>query len=108
VVFIGDAGDPNPTVSRNHAHIDLTSKPTEFRLYDDRSAHGTSILRNGHTISPRGVRLQAEDEIVLGEASLRVEIVVGGFAGCEVDGRIYRNNASRLPSRRIASDPGLA
>jgi hypothetical protein len=86
VVFIGDAGDPNPTVSRNHAHIDLTSKPTEFRLYDDRSAHGTSILRNGHTIpvppGPRGVRLQAEDEIVLGEASLRVEIeVVGGFAG---------------------------
>jgi hypothetical protein len=81
VAFSENAGEPNPSVSRNHAHIDRTEKPAEYRLYDDRSAHGTSVVRKGQTIAvppgPRGVRLQSGDEIILGEACLHVEIEIG-------------------------------
>jgi len=81
VAFAESAGEPNLTVSRNHAHIDCTANPGEYRLWDDRSAHGTSVQRNGQTISvppgSRGVRLQSGDKIVLGEACLRVEIARG-------------------------------
>jgi len=77
VAFTDAAGAINETVSRAHAHIDyLTSG--EYRLFDDRSAHGTSIVRNGKTIvvpaGSRGVRLHSGDEVVLGEARLRVEM----------------------------------
>jgi hypothetical protein len=75
VVFTDAAGAINETVSRAHAHIDR-HMDGELRLFDDRSAHGTSIVRNGRTIGvpagSRGVRLQSTDEIVLGEARLRV------------------------------------
>jgi hypothetical protein len=75
VAFTDAAGATNETVSRAHAHIDC-DKSGEYRLLDDRSAHGTSIVRNGKTISvpagSRGVRLVLGDEIVLGEARLRV------------------------------------
>lgn len=77
VVFTAAAGAINETVSRNHAHIDCLTNG-EHRLFDDRSAHGTSIVRNGKTISvpagSRGVRLQSGDEVVLGEARLRVKL----------------------------------
>jgi hypothetical protein len=77
VAFSDAAGAINDTVSRNHAHIDCPATG-ECRLYDDRSAHGTNIVRNGKTITvpagPRGVRLQNGDEIVLGEARLRVKM----------------------------------
>ncbi len=68
----------NDTVSRRHAHIDYTAGSAEYRISDDHSAHGTSILRNGRTIEvpsgSRGIRLQSGDEIVLGEARVRVKI----------------------------------
>ena len=52
-----------------------------YRVYDDRSAHGTGVLRNGRTITvtpgSRGIRLESGDEIVLGEARLRVKIGEG-------------------------------
>jgi hypothetical protein len=77
VVFSDAAGAINDTVSRAHAHIDRLANG-EYRLFDDRSAHGSSIVRNGKTISvaagSRGVRLQSDDEIVLGEARLRVKL----------------------------------
>ena len=76
VVFTDAAGAINETVSRAHAHIDCGANG-EHRLFDDRSAHGTSIVRNGKTINvpagSRGVRLQSGDEVVLGEARLRVK-----------------------------------
>jgi hypothetical protein len=77
VVFTDAAGAINETVSRSHAHIDcLTSG--EFRLFDDRSSHGTSIVRNGKTIGvpagSRGVRVQSGDDIVLGEARLCIKL----------------------------------
>jgi FHA domain len=78
VAFSESDGALNQTVSRHHAHIDCTASVGEYRVFDDRSAHGTSVLRNGKTIAvppgPRGVRLQSGDEIALGEARLLVEM----------------------------------
>ena len=77
VAFIDGAGPINETVSRAHAHIDCDTSG-EYRLFDDRSAHGTSIVRTGRTITvpagSRGVRLHTADEIVLGEARLRLQL----------------------------------
>ena len=78
VAFADGAGELNQSVSRRHAHIDYAADSGHYRVYDDRSAHGTGVLRNGRTITvppgSRGVRLQSGDEIVLGEARLRVKI----------------------------------
>jgi hypothetical protein len=77
VVFTDAAGAINETVSRTHAHIACLTGG-EFRLFDDRSSHGTSIVRHGKTIGvpagSRGVRLQSGDEVVLGEARLCVTL----------------------------------
>ncbi len=66
------------TVSRRHAHIDWADDSAEYRLVDDRSAHGTSIVRDGRTIAvppgARGIRVRSGDELVLGEARIRVRI----------------------------------
>ena len=74
VAFTDGDTTTNDTVSRRHAHIDYGD--ADYRLTDDHSAHGTSILRNGRTISvpsgSRGIRLQSGDEIILGEARIRV------------------------------------
>ncbi len=76
VAFLEEGADQNATVSRRHAHIEFTNAQGGYRLWDDRSAHGTSIIRNGRTIrvpaGPRGMRLEAGDEIVLGAARLKV------------------------------------
>ena len=78
VVFTDRGDAANDTVSRRHAHIDYNGEAHDYRIADDRSAHGTSLVRNGATIpvpaGSRGIRLQSGDEIVLGEARLRVEI----------------------------------
>ena len=77
VVFTEGSADVNQTVSRQHAHITYESSTGHFRLHDDGSGHGTEIVREGRTISvprgSRGVRLQSADEIVLGEARLRIK-----------------------------------
>jgi FHA domain len=76
VVFTEGAGDVNQTVSRKHAHITYEPLTGHFRLHDDGSEHGTEIVRAGKTISvlrgTRGVRLQSDDEVVLGEARVRI------------------------------------
>jgi hypothetical protein len=77
VVFTEAEGGVNETVSRAHAHIAYDRASGRFRLHDDGSEHGTGIIRGGKTIpvlrGTRGVRLQPEDEVVLGEARLRVK-----------------------------------
>jgi hypothetical protein len=69
------------TVSRRHAHIEFEADAREYRIVDDVSAHGTSIVRNGRTIpvpaGTRGIRLRGGDEIVLGEARVRVSVGAG-------------------------------
>jgi hypothetical protein len=78
VAFRDDGHAPNPSVSRAHAHIDFDPEGSVFRLFDDRSAHGTTVIRDGSVIPvpqgpSKGVALQQGDEIVLGQASLRFE-----------------------------------
>ena len=78
VAFVDLAGSSNHSVSRRHAHIEYVESLRQYRLRDDRSAHGTSIVRNGRTVTvpagPRGIRLESGDEIVLGEARAKVGI----------------------------------
>lgn len=77
VAFV-DLGNSNPSVSRRHAHIEYVEASGHYRIRDDRSAHGTSVVRNGRTLAvpagSRGIRLESGDEIVLGEARARVRI----------------------------------
>lgn len=81
VAFADGLGDINQSVSRRHAHIEYSVGSDEYRVYDDRSAHGTCVLRNSTTIavSPgsRGIRLRSGDQIVLGEARVEVRITQG-------------------------------
>jgi hypothetical protein len=78
VAFVERGGDVNQTVSRQHAHIAYEPRSGHYRLHDDGSAHGTGIVRNGRTIAvpsgTLGVRIRSGDEIVLGEARLKVAI----------------------------------
>jgi hypothetical protein len=78
VAFTDEGNDANKTVSRKHAHILYSAASREYRLKDDGSAHGTAVLRKGQTIpvpqGSRGTRLQSGDDIVLGQAKLRVRI----------------------------------
>ena len=78
VAFVDLAGTSNHSVSRQHAHIEYIESARQYRIRDDRSAHGTHIVRNGRTVpvpaGPRGVRLESGDEIVLGETRARVLI----------------------------------
>ena len=79
VAFLEKAGDVNQTISRRHAHISHDPSSQHHRLHDDGSEHGTSIVRNGRTIpvprGVRGVRLESGDEIVLGDARLKVKLM---------------------------------
>ena len=75
VAFV-DLANSNQSVSRQHAHIEYLASARQYRIHDDRSAHGTHIVRTGRTLpvpaGSRGVRLESGDEIVLGDARARV------------------------------------
>ncbi len=78
IVFLEVDSETNQTVSRAQAHIRFTP-PDEYRLFDDHSSYGTRIVRGGRMIelpsgSPRGVRLQAGDEIYFGRARVVFQI----------------------------------
>jgi len=77
VAFVEGPAAVNQTVSRRHAHI-AVDPSGDHRLHDDRSEHGTGIVRGGRTIpvpaGSRGVRLRSGDEIALGEARVRIRI----------------------------------
>lgn len=81
VAFADTQVEPNQTVSRRHAHIDYVTDTGSYRVCDDRSAHGTSLIRNGRTIAvppgSRGTRLESGDEIILGKARVRVRLTTG-------------------------------
>lgn len=77
----------NRTVSREHAHILYDSASGEYRIYNDRwyrrnekgeGSCGLWIVRDGLSQevhrSPRGARLQAGDEIHLGNAVVRFDL----------------------------------
>jgi hypothetical protein len=79
VAFDDLRSEPNQSVSRQHAHIEFSSESQSYRVCDDRSGHGTHVVRNGRTLpvppGPRGIKLHAGDEILLGEARLRVDLI---------------------------------
>ena len=76
VAFVEGSGEVNQSVSRRHAHIAYEPASGGYRLRDEGSVHGTSVVRNGRTVTvppgSLGVRLQTGDELVLGEARLRI------------------------------------
>lgn len=66
------------TVGRAHARLRVDAATGDYRLYDEGSSNGTSIVRDGDVIvvprrDPRGVRVLSGDEIQVGRAVLRVE-----------------------------------
>lgn len=72
--------DTEITVSREHAYLRYDSDSGKFRVYDCGSQRGTSIFREGRRLEvprgpTRGVQLQSGDEIHLGEARLRFDVV---------------------------------
>jgi hypothetical protein len=77
VAFSEGPAQVNRTISRQHSHITYDSTSREFRVHDDGSIHGTKVVRKGRTVpvpfGARGVRLQSGDDIVLGEARVRVK-----------------------------------
>lgn len=79
VAFADAADGVNLSVSRTHAHICFDAATGETRLLDDGSTHGTRVVRAGRTIAVprgggRGLALHDGDEVVLGQARLRVEL----------------------------------
>ena len=79
LIFHEDEDVIGQTVSREHAHIRFEDKTGEFRLYDDGSAYGTRIFREGRTIevqasNRRGAKLHSGDEIFLGQACIRFDL----------------------------------
>jgi hypothetical protein len=78
--FAEGAHEANASVSRSHAHVRFDGTSGEWRIYDDGSTLGTSIFRNGRRVdvpahAPRGAKLLPGDEIYLGQARLRLEIL---------------------------------
>lgn len=78
VVFADVEAPPNNTVSRTHAHIQFDTASGEFRLFDDRSAYGTSLFRDGRLIKvppggAPGVKLMPGDELYFGQARATFE-----------------------------------
>jgi hypothetical protein len=72
--------EANASVSRSHAHIRFDPASGDWRIYDDGSTLGTSIFREGRRVdvpahAPRGARLLPGDEIYLGQARIRLEIL---------------------------------
>jgi hypothetical protein len=78
VAFADNEDAVNQSVSRCHAHISFDPATSSYRIHDDGSAHGTAILRGGASIDvsrgARGVRILSGDELLLGEARIRVRI----------------------------------
>jgi FHA domain len=78
-VAFEEGPDENRSVSRRHAHLTYHPGTGDYRLQDDRSVHGTSILRGGRTIAvpagSRGVRVESGDEIIVGQARLKVTVL---------------------------------
>jgi hypothetical protein len=80
-VAFAESDDPvTATVSRAHAHIQYDPATGEYRLYDDHSAYGTSLFRDGALIAVpagagRGTALRSGDEIYFGQARTRFETV---------------------------------
>jgi hypothetical protein len=66
------------TVSRAHAHIEYDEAAGVFRLFDDGSSYGTSVLHRGRLVEvpkagARGQKLASGDEIYFGQTRVRFD-----------------------------------
>src|SRR5207244_957453 len=64
------------TVSRAHAHLEFSEG--EYRLFDDGSSYGTSVIHEGRLIEVpraggRGLRVVTGDEVYFGQVRVRIE-----------------------------------
>jgi hypothetical protein len=67
------------TVGRGHCEIRYDRAGGEYRIFDERSANGTRIVRGGEIIEvpaqdPFGIAIRSGDELQFGTAAARVEI----------------------------------
>ena len=79
VAFLENGDDDSMTVTRGHCEIRYSRAGGGYRVFDERSANGTRIVRNGEIIDvpandPIGVAIIDGDEIEFGTASVRVAI----------------------------------
>jgi hypothetical protein len=79
VAFLDGDDDVSRSVSRTHAHIRFDAVTGEAHLHDDGSTHGTRVVRAGRTINVprgggRGLKLHDGDELLLGQARVRVQV----------------------------------
>jgi DUF971 family protein len=81
VAFLEDGNDDSMTVTRGHCEIRY-GRAGGYRVFDERSANGTRIVRNGEIIDvpandPIGVAIRDGDELQFGTAA----VVVGVRSG---------------------------
>jgi FHA domain-containing protein len=79
VAFLEDGNDDSMTVTRGHCEIRYSRAGGGYRVFDERSANGTRIVRNGEIIDvpandPMGVAIVDGDELQFGTAAVRVVI----------------------------------
>jgi hypothetical protein len=78
VAFADGDDDVSQSVSRAHAHLSFDVTSGEAVLHDDGSTHGTRVVRAGRTIvvprSGRGLKLRDGDDVLLGQARVRLEV----------------------------------
>ena len=79
VAFLDVVDGVTETVGRAHARLRFDQEANGYRLFDEGSSNGTSIIRGGATIAvpprdPRGVRILSGDEIQVGRAVLAIVI----------------------------------
>ena len=77
VAFLENGDDDSMTVTRGHCEIRFSRAGGGYRVFDERSANGTRIVRNGEIIDvpandPIGVAIIDGDEIEFGTASVSV------------------------------------
>ena len=79
VAFTEDDDPHSRTVGRGHCEIRYDAAGGEYRLFDERSANGTRIVRDAQVIEvppqdPFGIAIRSGDELQFGTAAARVEI----------------------------------
>lgn len=80
LAFLEDGDERNKTVTRGHCEIRYNRATREYRIFDERSANGTRIVRAGEVIEvpardPIGVAIASGDELQFGKAAVRVTFV---------------------------------
>lgn len=79
VAFTEDEDAHSRTVGRGHAEIRYDAARDEYRIFDEASANGTRVIRDGEVIAvpsrdPFGIAIRSGDVLEFGTAAVRVEI----------------------------------